>query len=128
MDLPNYERIQHATVRAKVDPKFWRLQQGLDEAWYGDMDENGRSNRATGAKAGMRGRGWHGVEIRFVDQFNRLSALIESHRMSALVDQNANDGVPYPDLEEQGKGEALARIEMERAAGLNIDAILASNR
>ena len=60
---PNYDRVQHASVRVKVDPFYWAIQQDLDEAWYGDKDENGRSDRTTGAKVGVQGRMWSGMEI-----------------------------------------------------------------
>jgi len=138
---PNFDRVQHASVRVKVDSKYVVLQTALDTAWYGDKDDNGRSDRSTGAKVGVQGRMWEGVEITSEDQFNRLSALIEAHRMAELVDQNTADGNPYPDLEERvnlaedrteirvnRKVEALSRINKERTAGLNIDAVIVRER
>lgn len=95
---PNFDRIQFASVRAKVDPSFCALQRELDVAWYGDMDERGRSNRKTGAKAGVWGRKWRGVTITSEEQFNRLSSLLESHRLVELSRQNLADGNPYPTL------------------------------
>ncbi len=140
--LPNFDRVQHASVRVKVDPKYVALQRNLDEAWYGDKDESGRSDRSTGAKVGVPDRMWEGVAITSEDQFNRLSALIEAHRMVELVEQNDADGRPYPDLSmrpQSGRdGEAdfvldvkaghLDRINTERAAGLDIDAVIAQTR
>ena len=139
---PNFDRVQHASVRVKVDPKYVALQRELDEAWYGDKDENGRSDRSTGAKAGVQGRVWHGRVITSEEQFNRLSALIEAHRMTELVDQNIEDGTPYPDMLERVsldendvedervnvRSEAQARINSERQGGLEIDAIAAEVR
>lgn len=140
MSLPNYDRVQHASVRAKVDPAYYEPQQQLDEAWYGDRAQNGRSDRATGAKVGVRGRIWRGIEIVSEVQFNRLSGLIEARRVVALVDQNVADGNPYPDLldfQEVGRNpddtpilvtrrdSAQSFIDAGKAMGNDIDDILA---
>ena len=140
--MNNYDRVQHASVRVKVEPKYEPLQTALDAAWYGDQDENGRSDRATGAKVGVTGRMWEGIEITNEAQFNRLSALIGAHRMVELVDQNNADGRPYPELSlrpergEPGQPDTvidvgavnLARIDTDRAAGFDIDAVIARVR
>ena len=138
----NYDRVQHASVRAKVEPKYEPLQTALDEAWYGDKDGKGKSDRSTGAKVGVTGRMWEGIEITNEAQFNSLSALIGAHRMVELVEQNDTDGRPYPDLSlrpvegEPGKPDTvidvkavnLDHIAAGRAQGLDIDAVIARVR
>lgn len=132
----NYERIQHASVRVKVDPKYVDLQRTLDEVWYGDMDENGRSDRSTGAKAGVTNRIWEGFNLSQggVDLFHNLSVLIEAHRVEELANVNEADGNPYPDLnvqagrpnepDEDKRDLARARIAAEKGKGRDIDQII----
>ncbi len=123
----NMDRIQHESVRRVVDQKFYDLHDALEEAWYGDRRLDDSMDRATGAKAGIIGRLWNGIEITTKEQFDELHGLLWHHHTMAIFAENVRQGNLFNDLTADTQDKQLKTKNLIIAAkgrGFDLDAVI----
>lgn len=108
---PNFDKVQHASIRKKIDAKFLKRMRELDDCYYGTTtawDKEGLTTKRKkdgwrdGGKAEFEGHK-PATKADAFELFTKLQALLNWDYDLAKMDESAAQGHPYPDLEKRCK-------------------------